>query len=99
MAKKRPNIKAPVTSMNAMQDIFSVCFNDLIRPCNVSLRVGTVTISVNKTPAAPASVGVKIPAYKPPITRAKIARASKTPVSDFIFSLKLVLGPAGPNSG
>ena len=99
MAKKRPKMSAPVTSMNAMQDIFSVSLKELIRPCNVSLRVGTVTISNNRTPAAPASVGVKIPAYKPPITKENINRASKTPDRDLIFSLKLVFGPAGPNSG
>ena len=92
-------MSAPVTSMKAMQDIFRVSLKELISPCNVSLRVGSVTISVNKTPAAPASVGVKMPAYNPPMTRVKIDRASNTPVSDFIFSLKVVLGPAGPNSG
>ena len=82
-----------------MHDIFSVSLKELIKPFIVSLPVGTVTISVSNTPAAPASVGVKIPAYNPPMTSAKIDRASITPVSDLIFSFMLVLGPAGPNPG
>ena len=91
--------QAPVTRTNAIQDILSVSLIEFKRPCQLSLPVGTVTMSVNKTPAAPASVGVKIPTYNPPITSEKIDSASTTPESDLNLSLKLVFGPGGPNLG
>ncbi|GAI76299.1 unnamed protein product, partial [marine sediment metagenome] len=98
-ARKRPKIMAPVTRTKTMHDIFKVSVKELISPFQVSLRVAIVTINVQKTPTASASVGVNKPTNKPPITRINIAIASTTPVRDFIFSLRLVFGPGGPNSG
>ena len=99
MARKRPKIMAPATRTNTLHDIFSVSPIELTSPFQVSLPVAAVTTSVKKTPTAPASVGVNMPAYNPPITRTNIAIASMTPVRDCIFSFRLVFGPAGPRSG
>ena len=66
---------APVTRKKTMLDIFKVSRIEFIIPFHFSLRNGRVTKSVKKTPAAPASVGVKNPAYNPPMTRRKITTA------------------------
>ena len=98
-ARKRPKIIAPVTRTKTIHETFSVSVIELIRPFQVNRRVAAVTRNVQKTPVAPASVGVNKPTNKPPITKTNMAIASMTPGREFIFSLKLVFGPAGPNFG
>ena len=98
-ARNRPKIMAPVTRKNTIAEIFSDSATELTNPFQVRRRLTRVTTRAKKTPTAPASVGVKRPVYRPPMTSTKIMTASMTPNRERIFSLKLVLGPAGPNFG
>ena len=72
---------------------------DVIKPCQVRLRLRRAMRRVPKAPMAPASVGVKNPQKSPPITKIKRINVSTSPERDAIFSLKVVFGPLGASSG
>jgi hypothetical protein len=82
-----------------MQLILVVSIRDLRNACQLKLLLKRATSKVKKAPTAAASVGVNIPKKRPPITKAKIIRASKTPTKDFAFSFSVVFGPGGASPG
>ncbi len=97
--RKRPKRTAPVISSTTMAEMRSVSVVAWTMLAKDSLRRTRPMTSAPNEPAAPASVGVNQPTYRPPMTSTNSTSASATPESERIFSDHGVAGPGGPRRG
>ena len=93
---KRENMFAETIIRIIMAVFLAVSLSEKTKLPHLSRLCTSPITMAPKAPMAPASVGVKMPPYIPPITTRNKITTGKTPGRDTTFSLKVVLGPGGP---
>src|SRR5699024_63428 len=87
MVIKYPKIIAPITIVRIIVVDFNVSINASWILLKLYLRISNPTIKVAKAPKAPASVGVTLPAYIPPIPIITITKVGQMLFNELHFSL------------
>src|SRR5512135_3344146 len=96
---KRPKTKAPARMVKIILVTMAVSFRESTNLGQLRRLLTRERIKAPPAPIAPPSVGVKIPANNPPITRRKRSTMSIHPLRDLILVDQLDLSPAGPRLG
>ena len=97
--RKMLNIPAPIMIVTIKAVSRTDSFVAAMKVVNVSRRLTKAMTNAPKAPIAPASVGVKIPNHKPPMTRVERSSILQIPLNEANLSLQLKDGPGGPNEG
>jgi len=98
-ARKWPKTVAPATMTRIMQVIRVVSTRAWEKPFQDRCLPATAIRRVPKAPMAAASVGVKTPMKRPPMTAAKSRSVSTTPASEATFSRRVNRAPGMASSG
>jgi hypothetical protein len=97
--RKCPKMAEHVTSIRTMQAVRRDSLSDLMYPFKSMSLLAIVNRSTAKVPTLPASVGVKNPFIRPPITTRKMITTDNTSGRDANLALHVDLSPFGPMAG